>query len=116
MTLLGDAIHAVPATGGLGGNTALRDARRLTQLLATVERDGTSTAIGTYENDLRDHGYAAIREALAVRDRMLAHGFLTTLATRTWLRLCRHSAALRRRSFGETGAVSQPRAWERESR
>ncbi len=112
VTLLGDALHTVPATGGLGGNTALRDARRLTQLLTTAEHD-TLQAISVYEHDLRGHGYAAIREALGVRDQLLAGGVLTTLTTRTWLRLCRHLTPLRRRSFGETDtSFSHPRSWE----
>lgn len=111
VTVLGDAIHAVPATGGLGGNAALRDARRLTQALTSG--GSTVAAIGEYERDMREHGYAAIREALNVRDQLLRHGTLTTLVARGWLRLCSRVGPLRRRTFGEAdNEVSQPRAWE----
>jgi 2-polyprenyl-6-methoxyphenol hydroxylase-like FAD-dependent oxidoreductase len=111
VTLLGDAIHTVPPTGGLGGNAALRDAHRLTRLLAGG--GDLLTAVGTYEDDVRDHGYATIREALGVRDQMLAGGVLATVAMRGWLRLCRHITPLRRRSFGDSDAeVSNPRPWE----
>ncbi|WP_016699352.1 FAD-dependent oxidoreductase, partial [Actinoalloteichus spitiensis] len=113
VTLLGDAIHAVPATGGLGGNAALRDARRLTQLLATTTHDRLLDSVRTYERDLREHGYAAVRDALAARDQMVASGTLDTLVSRTWLRLCRYVAPLRRHSFGSSEAdVSHPRPWE----
>ncbi|WP_205660602.1 FAD-dependent oxidoreductase [Amycolatopsis antarctica] len=115
VTVLGDAIHAVPATGGLGGNTALRDARRLTMALSGVARGDSEPvpAIAAYEADLRDHGYAAIRDALEIRDQMLAHGVVSTAVSRAWFRLCRRSATLRRRSFGDRpDAVSAPRAWE----
>lgn len=115
VTLLGDAIHTMPATGGLGGNTALRDARRLAQALAASTDRGQDpvTGIATYEADLRDHGYAALREALKVRDRMLAHGALSTLAARTWFRLCRRSSVLRRQTFADPpDALSTPRTWE----
>jgi 2-polyprenyl-6-methoxyphenol hydroxylase-like FAD-dependent oxidoreductase len=112
VTLLGDAVHAVPATGGLGGNAALRDARRLTQALAGRPADLVA-AVGAYEADLREHGTATIEDALAVRDQMLAGGRRRTGAMRAWFRLCSRSARLRRLTFADGDrAVSRPRSWE----
>ena len=68
ITLLGDALHTMPATGGLGGNAALHDARTLVAELA--ERPWQA-ALPAYEAELRAHGYAAVREALTTRDHML---------------------------------------------
>lgn len=116
VTLLGDAVHAMPATGGLGGNAALRDARRLTQALVDTAhgRVDPVAGIAAYEADQRDHGYGAVREALKVRDQLLTHGTVSTLAARSWLRLCRRSALLRRRTFADPpDAVSIARPWER---
>lgn len=112
VTLLGDAIHTMPATGGLGGNTALRDARLLGHQLSRAA-DGEQPlvdAIGEYEHHMRDYGYAAIRDALATRDRMLAGG---TLGTRSWFRLCQAIGPLRRRTFAGWSAHTRPRHWER---
>lgn len=118
VTLLGDAVHVMPPTGGLGANSALRDAHRLTRALASVAegREELVPAVAAYETDMRDHGYAAVRGALEVRDRLIARGVLPTLAMRTWFRLCRRSATLRRRTFGDgPDALHHPRAWEREA-
>ena len=68
VTVLGDALHTMPPTGGLGGNAALHDARTLVAELA--ERPLPS-AIPAYEAELRAHGYATVREALAIRDQLL---------------------------------------------
>lgn len=38
VTLIGDALHAMPPVGGLGGNAALRDAHLLCRTLTRVER------------------------------------------------------------------------------
>ncbi|HEX2810332.1 MAG TPA: FAD-dependent monooxygenase, partial [Kineosporiaceae bacterium] len=114
VTVLGDAIHTMPATGGRGGNTAMRDANLLTHELdgaARGERD-LITAIRNYETDMRDYGYAAIRGALATKDQMLSTGAVSTFTTRTWLRLCRALPALRRRSFHDWSASAAPRDWE----
>lgn len=112
VTLLGDAVHAVPATGGLGGNAALCDARRLTQVLAPGPADLVA-AVGAYEADLREHGTATIEDALGVRDQMLAGGVWRTRASRAWLRLCARSTRLRRLTFADGDrALSRPRAWE----
>ncbi|MFC5136668.1 FAD-dependent oxidoreductase [Actinomycetospora rhizophila] len=112
VTLLGDAVHAVPATGGLGGNAALRDARRLTQVLA-ARPDDLLAAVGAYEADLREHGTATIVDALGVRDQMLAGGVWRTRLSRAWFRLCARSSFLRRRTFAESETeVSRPRPWE----
>jgi 2-polyprenyl-6-methoxyphenol hydroxylase-like FAD-dependent oxidoreductase len=115
ITVLGDAIHTMPATGGLGGNTALRDARLLSRRLADVARGelGLLAAVTDYEAHLREHGYAAVRTALGVRDQMLAHNRLAALGTRAWFRLCRLSRTLRRRTFqNPSDFISAPRAWE----
>lgn len=62
VTLLGDAIHAMSPAGGSGANTALQDATRLCDALSAVPagRGGLLDAIGRYEADLRDRGYAAM--------------------------------------------------------
>lgn len=70
VTLLGDAIHTMPATGGLGGNTALSDASALATGLAGSTRP-LLTAVGAYEEGMRERGRSAIRATLGIRDQML---------------------------------------------
>jgi 2-polyprenyl-6-methoxyphenol hydroxylase-like FAD-dependent oxidoreductase len=57
VTLLGDAIHAMPPTGGLGVNTALRDAsdlaRRITK--ARDNQEDLAGIVGEYERNLREY-------------------------------------------------------------
>jgi 2-polyprenyl-6-methoxyphenol hydroxylase-like FAD-dependent oxidoreductase len=61
VTVLGDAIHAMSPAGGSGANTALRDAALLCRALTTAaDGDGITTAIGEYEHQMRDYGYAAV--------------------------------------------------------
>jgi 2-polyprenyl-6-methoxyphenol hydroxylase-like FAD-dependent oxidoreductase len=70
VTVLGDAIHALSPAGGSGANTALRDAAQLCRALTTAAGrtgsagssggDAITTAIGEYEHQMRDYGYAAV--------------------------------------------------------
>lgn len=115
VTLLGDAAHTMPPMGGLGGNAAMRDARLLSGLLGSVERGDRDLldAVREYERDMREHGYASVRDALAARDRMLSTGAAGAFAARAWFRLCQAVPALRRRTFTDWEAPSRPRAWER---
>lgn len=115
VTVLGDAIHTMPATGGRGGNTALRDARLLADRLVAADRGERPLveAIGDYERHMRAHGYAAIDEALATRDRLTATRPLAAVATRSWFRLCRAVPPLRRRTFASWSAGTRPEDWER---
>lgn len=66
VTLLGDAIHSMPPTGGIGANTALRDAALLSQKLASVESGEMPLlqAIADYETEMRQYGFAAVRSSL----------------------------------------------------
>ena len=114
VTVLGDAIHTMPATGGRGGNTALRDARLLADRLVAVSSGHRplGEAIGDYERHMRAHGYAAIEEALATRDRLTATSPLAGLAGRTWFRLCRAVPPLRRRTFAGWSAGVRREEWE----
>jgi salicylate hydroxylase len=66
VTLLGDAAHAMAPIGGRGANTALRDAADLTAKLSAVARGELSplTAIGDYEQGMREHGYVAVETSL----------------------------------------------------
>jgi 2-polyprenyl-6-methoxyphenol hydroxylase-like FAD-dependent oxidoreductase len=64
VTVLGDAIHNMPPVGGLGANSALRDAAALAEQLTAV-RDGAPLlpAVAAYEDRMRGWGYAALRES-----------------------------------------------------
>jgi 2-polyprenyl-6-methoxyphenol hydroxylase-like FAD-dependent oxidoreductase len=114
VTVLGDAIHTMPATGGLGGNTALRDAHLLTRMLRDCAQGRLPLldAIGRYEQLMRAHGYAAVEEALTTKDQMLAEGTWRAVTARTWFRLCRAVPAVRRRTFGSWAGGSRPQPWE----
>jgi 2-polyprenyl-6-methoxyphenol hydroxylase-like FAD-dependent oxidoreductase len=70
VTLVGDAIHAMLPTMGMGGNTSLHDAALLTGKLAAAQRGelGLVEAIGAYEHDMREFAYP-IMEMSADHDR-----------------------------------------------
>ncbi len=67
ITFLGDAIHAMTPAGGIGANTALRDARLLSQLLAETAHGNYSVlqAIEDFETEMRDYAFAAVERSLA---------------------------------------------------
>jgi 2-polyprenyl-6-methoxyphenol hydroxylase-like FAD-dependent oxidoreductase len=58
VTVLGDAIHAMSPARGSGANTALRDASRLCDALTSG--DEVLDAVGRYEAEMREYGYAAV--------------------------------------------------------
>jgi 2-polyprenyl-6-methoxyphenol hydroxylase-like FAD-dependent oxidoreductase len=60
VTVLGDAIHAMNPAGGSGANTALKDAALLSRLLGAADGSDPVAAIGDYEQQMREYGYAAV--------------------------------------------------------
>ncbi|GAA1403273.1 FAD-dependent monooxygenase [Pseudonocardia kongjuensis] len=66
VTALGDAVHAMPPTGGRGAATAIRDADVLARELVRA-RDGATTvplALLTYQREMAAYGPAAVGESL----------------------------------------------------
>ncbi len=66
VTVIGDAIHAMPPSFGAGANTALRDAATLARHLGEADRDGSSPvdAVGRYEAEMREYAYPILRMSL----------------------------------------------------
>ncbi len=65
VTLLGDCVHATTPVGGVGANTALRDAALLSRRLAEGAADGDLiAAIGRYEKEMRDYADTAVTSSL----------------------------------------------------
>ncbi|MFI9842966.1 FAD-dependent oxidoreductase [Nonomuraea sp. NPDC051941] len=72
VTLLGDAIHAMSPAGGIGANTALRDASALTAALgaAAAGRPLLQT-LAEYESAMTAYGFAAVRASAENGHRLL---------------------------------------------
>ncbi|MFC4564174.1 FAD-dependent oxidoreductase [Nocardiopsis mangrovi] len=66
ITALGDAVHATPPTAGMGAGSAIRDAADLVENLRDVAA-GTATlttAVGRFEEDMRQRGSEVIARAM----------------------------------------------------
>ncbi|MEV4538127.1 NAD(P)/FAD-dependent oxidoreductase [Asanoa sp. NPDC049518] len=116
VTVLGDAVHSMPPTGGNGANTALRDAALLTRQLSQVAQGRLPLlkALGDYEADMREYGFQAVDLAMETLRQGLASSPLDLFLSRGWFRLCDLATPLRRMTFGNSWAkVSAPRQWER---
>jgi salicylate hydroxylase len=67
ITFLGDSIHCMTPAGGIGANTAMRDASNLWSILGQVNLGAFSMNEGIvqYENRMRDYGFEAVAKSLA---------------------------------------------------
>jgi len=119
VTLLGDAIHSMPPVGGLGGNTALRDANLLCRELTAVDRGEAPLlpAIHAYEAEMLAYGFDAARAALRETRQGISTNRLALAAFKTMLRICRAVPPLKRVLLRDAGAEqARPRPWERSHR
>jgi len=86
VTVLGDAIHAMSPARGSGANTALQDAALLSSLLSQAGSDPAAAvaAIGRYEQQMRDYGFAAVAASRQAEQLTAARsgGLLVRLASR----------------------------------
>jgi salicylate hydroxylase len=102
VTLLGDAIHSMPPTGGIGANTALRDAQLLTANLARAAIGDMPPleAIADYETEMRQYGFAAVRASVAnLRRQQRTESPLALAGMKLTLRVLNAIPALERRAF-----------------
>jgi 2-polyprenyl-6-methoxyphenol hydroxylase-like FAD-dependent oxidoreductase len=74
VTLLGDAIHTMPPTGGVGASTALQDAATLSGELLSAGRGERSfvEAVAAYERVMVPRGFDTIERSLRMADQMFA--------------------------------------------
>jgi 2-polyprenyl-6-methoxyphenol hydroxylase-like FAD-dependent oxidoreductase len=115
VTLLGDAVHAMPPAGGNGANMAFRDASLLRLNLADAARGSAPLlqAIGDYERDMRDYAFSAIRSAMTNERLGLNASPVAQAGMRAWFRLCDAFPAAKRAGFSESWAKdARPRPWE----
>jgi 2-polyprenyl-6-methoxyphenol hydroxylase-like FAD-dependent oxidoreductase len=101
VTALGDAVHAMPPTGGRGAATAVRDADVLAGRLAQV-RDGSLAlplALRRFEAEMATYAPAAVAESLGpVRWIRALQGPAATVAARAAFPLVSAVAGVLRRS------------------
>ncbi|CAM3691230.1 NAD(P)/FAD-dependent oxidoreductase [Kibdelosporangium persicum] len=64
---LGDAVHAMPPSGGVGANTAMRDASTLTRWLRAVDRGECSVSEASENYQAEMLGYATEAVAMSLR-------------------------------------------------
>ncbi|MFF0307751.1 FAD-dependent oxidoreductase [Streptosporangium sp. NPDC004379] len=90
VTGLGDAVHHMPPVGGLGGNTALRDAQRLCTALVTADRGERPLlqALHAYEADMLRYGFGTVRESVRNTEAAITRNTLKRSASRFFFRVC----------------------------
>ncbi|MEU4195393.1 FAD-dependent monooxygenase [Kribbella sp. NPDC026611] len=103
VTGLGDAVHHMPPVGGLGGNTALRDAQHLCAALTAVHKGERSLgdALTDYEQGMLKHGFATVREAVRNTEGAITRNTLKRRAARTFFRVCGAVPPLGRAVFAD---------------
>jgi 2-polyprenyl-6-methoxyphenol hydroxylase-like FAD-dependent oxidoreductase len=92
VTLLGDALHNMTPYGGVGANTALRDAAALRDALVAVDRGERALipALAAYEREMIEYGFAAVRMSLGNMRRFHARSPIARAFTKTFLRAVDH--------------------------
>jgi salicylate hydroxylase len=97
ITLLGDAIHSMIPMRGIGANTALRDARLLSQALTGA--GDIVESIGRYEAQMREYGFAAVRDSLQAARQFVSENPLARVGFKTSLRTAEHPPRLKQKMF-----------------
>jgi salicylate hydroxylase len=105
VTLLGDAIHNMTPMGGIGANTALRDADLLRRQLVAVQRGerGLVPAVTEYERHMLDYGFDAVRRSLRNAKMAASANPVGRRAFRGVLRIADRVPGLKRLMFGGIG-------------
>ncbi|QIS19011.1 FAD-dependent oxidoreductase [Nocardia terpenica] len=105
VTLLGDAIHSMTPFRGIGANVALRDAQLLCRKLIAADRreQGLVAAIGDYEREMIDYGFAAVRSSLAAAEQAVSDSRFGREAGKLFFRTVNAVPAVKRRVFAEFG-------------
>ncbi|MFB4273749.1 MULTISPECIES: FAD-dependent oxidoreductase [unclassified Nonomuraea] len=103
VTGLGDAVHHMPPVGGLGGNTALRDAHRLCAALAAADRGDMPLrqALHAYEAEMLRHGFRTVREVVRNTGAAITRSPVRRSASRWFFRACGAVPPLGRAALGE---------------
>jgi 2-polyprenyl-6-methoxyphenol hydroxylase-like FAD-dependent oxidoreductase len=115
VTVLGDAVHGMPPTGGNGANAALRDAALLTRQLTRTAAGELPLldAIGEYEAEMREYGFQAVNLTMKTLRQGLASSAVEVFISRNWFRLATMATPVRRKTFSSFAEVCAPRDWER---
>jgi len=102
VTVLGDAIHSMPPSRGIGANTALRDAALLRRNLIAAGPGSTGivAAVAGYEDQMRDYGFAAVKASVQAMRQSVTSNPIAFTASKLALRIFNTFPAIRDRVFG----------------